>query len=101
MAFSHGIAAGFRLVGPTPRREKPLPQSEVFVTPQKVRGKAIFMVGDLACFFKALYQNGPVSDLAVVGYLGFTISKRLVCYCQIAQNPKYPATLLRQVYRAP
>jgi hypothetical protein len=54
------------------------------VTSQKVRVKAIFTGGDLACLLKALYQNEPASDLAVVGYLGFIAAKPLVITIKIS-----------------
>ncbi|MCD4716538.1 MAG: hypothetical protein K8R45_07320 [Desulfobacterales bacterium] len=46
--------------------------------------QAIFKGGDLACFLKALYQNEPASDLAVVGYLGFIASKPMVIKISIS-----------------
>jgi hypothetical protein len=50
----------------------------------KTSVKPIFVGVEPACLLKALYQSGPASDLAVVGYLGFIAAKPLVITIKIS-----------------
>ena len=69
-----------------------MPEAPIAGSMLRFDRQAILTGGHLACLLKALYQSGPASDLAVVGYLGFIAAKPLIITIKIWQTRKKSET---------